>query len=158
MSGSTSKSVVSWRAVSLGWAAAVFAGFAINPFLRSLYGLLSEPPVERGRFTAAIVVVSLVSGFLAYLIGGYVAARTARSPGGKNGAMTAVLGLIVGSVLAVVLAVFGTVFPEGVALPPAGFGLAGGTLLASVVLFLVNLFGGYVGGKLGEPPPGARRP
>ena len=38
-----------------------------------------------------------------------------------------------------------------VALPPVGFGMAGAALIAGLVLFLVNLFGGYIGGKLGEP-------
>ncbi len=144
---------IRWGAVSLGWVAAVLAGFAINPFLRSLYGLLAESPGRRGDFTLAIVVVSLLSGFLAYLIGGYVAAKQARGSGGTNGAMTAVFGLLVGSVLAIILTVFGMVFPEGVALPPAGFGFDDEVLLAGVFLFLVNLFGGFVGGKLGEPSP-----
>lgn len=144
---------IRWTAVSLGWAAAVLAGFAINPFLRGLYSLLAEPPLRRGDFTLAIVVVSLLSGFLAYLIGGYVAAKQARASGGTNGAMTAVFGLLVGSVLAIILTVFGMVFPEGVALPPAGFGFDDEVLLAGVFLFLVNLFGGFVGGKLGEPSP-----
>lgn len=114
MSGGASG--IRWRAVTWGWAAAVFAGLAMTPFFRSLYALLSEPPVERDRFTASITVVSAVSGFLAYLIGGYVTARMARSAGAKNGAMTVVLGLVVGTVLAMILALFGTVSPEGVAL------------------------------------------
>jgi uncharacterized membrane protein len=78
--------------------------------------------------------------------------------GGLNGAMTAVFGLILGLVVSAILAVLGVTFAEGVAMPPANFGLAGGVLLAGLVLFLVNLFGGYVGGKLGEPSrPEVRR-
>jgi hypothetical protein len=43
-------------------------------------------------------------------------------------------------------------------MPPANFGLAGSVLLAGLLLFLVNVFGGYVGGKLGETPrPEVRR-
>ncbi len=150
MDGSRDKGV-RWGSVALGWVAAVLAGVVISPLLRILYGLVVEPPVQRGEFTASVVVISLVSGFLAYLVGGYVAAKSAGRSGGLNGAMTAVFGVILGVVLALILAVFGIVFVEGVAIPPVNFGLAGGALLAGLVLFLVNLFGGYVGGKLGEP-------
>jgi hypothetical protein len=136
----------------LGWLVAVAVGAVISPILRLMYGLVVEPPVERGEFTATVVAISLVSGFLAYLVGGYVAGKLAGASGGLNGAMTAVFGLLVGLVLAVVLAAFGVLFSEGVAVPPAGFGLAGAALLSGLVLFLVNLLGGYVGGKLGEPP------
>jgi hypothetical protein len=149
----TTEGGVRWRAVLLGWVAAFLAGFAITPLLRALYGLLAEPPVWRGQFDLSIVVVSLLAGFLAYLIGGYVAASQARASGGKNGAMTAVLGLVAG----LVLAASGVVFSAGVALPPAGFGLTGDAMLAGGLLFLANLFGGYVGGKLGEPSPVAKR-
>ncbi len=150
MEGSVRKGV-RWRSVAVGWLVAVLVGAIISPLLRGLYGLVAEPPVERGEFTAAIIVISLVSGFLAYLVGGFVAARSARYSGGLNGAMTAIFGVIVGVVLAVILAVFGVIFAEGVAMPPVSFGLAGSALLAGLILFLVNLFGGYVGGKLGEP-------
>ncbi len=143
---------VSWRSVALGWVVAVLVGAVVSPTLRTLYGLVVEPPLERGEFTATVVVISLVSGFLAYLVGGYVAGRSARYSGGLNGAMTAVFGLALGLILASVLAVFGVIFPEGVAVPPACFGLIGEALLAGLILFFVNLFGGYVGGKLGESP------
>lgn len=149
---------IRWGAVVLGWAVAVLAGIVISPLLRMVYGLFAEPSIERGELTISIVVISLTSGFLSYLIGGYVAARLARYSGGKNGAMTAVFGLVAGIVLAVILGVFGVVFTEGVAVPPVGFGLAGRALLAGSILFLINLFGGYVGGQLGEPSrPGIKR-
>lgn len=141
-----------WGAVFLGWAVAVLAGLVLSPLLRLLYTSLSEPAVGRGELTATLVVISLVAGFLSYLIGGYVAARAAGHSGGKHGALTAVFGLLVGLALAVVLGLFGIVFAEGAALPPVGFGLAGAALLAGFILFLTNLFGGLVGGKLGEPP------
>jgi len=140
----------------MGWAVAVLAGLVISPLLRILYTSLSEPPGERGELTATLVVISLAAGFLSYLMGGYVAARMAGRSGGKHGSLTAVFGLIVGLVLAVVLGLFGAVFAEGVALPPAGFGLAGAALLAGLILFLTNLFGGFVGGKLGEPATAQR--
>lgn len=148
---------IRWKAVSLGWLAAFAAGFAASPLARAAYGFFAESPVRREEFSLAMVIVSLLAGFLAYLIGGYVAARKARASGGVHGAMTAVFGLLAGAALAVVLALFGTVFPEVVALPPAAFGLSGAALPAGALLFFVNLFGGFVGGKLGEPSPKAPR-
>ena len=140
-----------WGAVALGWAVAVVGGIVTSTSLRSLYGLLAGPEVERGSFTAAVVVVSLVAGFLSYLVGGYVAARSARRSGRRHGALAAFAGLSAGIVLALVLTPFGVVFAEGVALPPACFGLEGDALLAGLALFLTNLFGGFVGGTMGEP-------
>lgn len=140
-----------WAAVILGLTVAVFAGIAISSLLRSLYGLLIGPEAERGSFTAAVAVVSLVSGFLAYLLGGYVAARAARRSGRRHGVLAAFAGLLLGLVLALVLAPFQVVFVEGVALPPACFGLEGEGPLAGLVLFSANLFGGLVGGTIGEP-------
>ena len=143
---------VHWDAVALGWIVASAAGVLLSPVFRFLYGLVAGPPAERGEFTATIVAVSLLSGFVAYLLGGYVAGRVAGASGGVNGAMTAVIGLAVGLVLAAVLTLFGVLFSEGVTVPPAGFGLAGTALLAGLLLFLANLMGGFVGGKLGEAP------
>ncbi len=151
-----------WGAVASGWAITVLAATVINPILRTLYGLFAEPPAERGELTAAVVVISVVSGFLSYLLGGYVAARMARYSGGKHGALTAVFGLMVGIILAIILTLFGLVFAKGTAAPPAGlgfadvvppasFGFAGTALVAGLILFLVDLFGGFIGGKLGEP-------
>lgn len=161
MNGSTRKGV-RWGSVALGWLVATVAGLAISLLSGALYGLVATPPAQiggqTGGFTATVVVVSLISGFLAYFLGGFVAGRSSGYSGGLNGAMTAVFGLIVGVALGAVLALFGVVFAGGVAVPPVNFGLGTGTLLAGLLLFLVNLFGGYVGGKLGEPSrPGVRR-
>lgn len=140
-----------WGAVALGWLVAVIAGIILTPVLRFLYELVIELSVERGELTTAAAAISVLSGFLAYLIGGYVAGKLSGGSGGLNGAMTAVFGGIVGLILAVLLSVFGLVFAEGVALPPSAFGVAGVALILGFVFFLINLFGGYVGGKLGEP-------
>ena len=163
MNSKTADYDVRGKAVALGWAIAVLVATVVNPTLSLLYGLISEPPpIERGELTATVVVISAVSGFLSYLVGGYVAAKVARYSGGKHGALTAVLGLIIGITMAIILALFGLVFAEGFPVPPASFGFAdivppasfgfsSAALLAGLVLFLVNLFGGFVGGKLGEP-------
>lgn len=144
---------IHWEAVALGWLVAACCGVVISPVLRTLYGLVVKPSPLRGEFTTAVVVISLLSGFLAYLPGGYTAGRLAKSSGGLNGAMTAVLGLVPGVILAVILSPSGTLFTEGVALPPSGFGLHAAALKAGALLVSVNLFGGFLGGNLGEPPP-----
>jgi hypothetical protein len=148
-----------WKSIVVGWLVAAVTGLVISPLLRGLYGSAAPPPIERGDFTAGLVIVSLVSGFLAYLAGGYVAAGIARRSGGLHGAMTAVFGLAVGIPLTFALAAFDAVFVEGVAAPPSSFDLnEREALLAGFLLFAANLFAGYVGGKLGElPEPGARR-
>lgn len=149
---------IRWGSVALGWLVATVVGALISLIFGGLYGLVDEPATRGGEITAGFVVTSLVSGFLAYLAGGFVAGRSAGHSGGLNGAMTAVFGLILGVIVGAILAILGVTFAEGVAMPPANFGLAGGVLLAGLVLFLVNLFGGYVGGKLGEPSrPEVRR-
>ena len=129
-------------------------GILTNIVFRQIYGLLAEPPVETGELTATVVVTSGASGFLSYLAGGYAAAKKARHSGGRHGALTAVFGLIVGVVLAIVLVLFGAVLGEGVAevvVPPASIGPIGAVWAFGAILFLINLFGGLVGGKLGEP-------
>lgn len=135
----------------MGWLVAVLGGVVISLALNLLYELATDFPVERGEFTLSVVVISLVSGFQAYLVAGFVAGRLAQRSGGLNGAMTALFGLITGLILAIVLDTYGVVFPEGVASPPACFGLTTEALLAGLVLFLFNLFGAYLGGQLGEP-------
>ncbi len=142
---------IRWEAVAVGWLVAVLGGVAISLALNLLYELATDFPVEREKFTLSVVAISLVSGFQAYLVGGYVAGRIARRSAVVNGAMTALVGLITGLTLAIVLDTYGVIFPEGVAAPPACFGLTTEALLAGLVLFLFNLFGGYLGGHLGEP-------
>lgn len=142
---------VRWRSVALGWLVAAVAGAAIRPLLGALYGSLASLPAETGASNATVVVLALVSGFLAYLLGGFTAARSSGHSGALNGAMTAVLGLVLGLVASAVLAPFDAVFTWGVAAPPANFGLGGEALAGGLLLFLSDLFGGYVGGELGEP-------
>ena len=157
MSGNVGKGI-QWGSIALGWLVAAVVGALISLLFSGLYGLVDEPAAEGGEITTSFVIISLVSGFVAYLAGGFVAGRSAGYSGGLNGAMTAVFGLILGLVVGTILAVVGVTFTEGVAMPPANFGLTWSVLLAGLILFLVNLFGGYIGGKLGEPSrPEVRR-
>lgn len=142
---------IRWGRVVLGWLVAAAAGAVIRPLLGALYGSLAALPAGTGASNATTLVLALVSGFLAYLVGGFTAARSSGRSGALNGAMTAVLGLVVGLAASAALAPFDAVFAWGVAAPPANFGLGGEDLAGGLLLFLSNLFGGYVGGELGEP-------
>ena len=143
-----------WEGVALGWLVALPAGLLLGPLFRAAYDATTGSAVTPGKFTAGLVIVSLVSGFLAYLFGGYVAGRFARKAGGLHGAMTAVLGAAMGAVLAA----FGIAVSGGVLVALFGLGFGEVTASTAIALFLAYLFGGYVGGKLGEPSePAVRR-
>jgi hypothetical protein len=109
---------------------------------------------ERGPGHWRAVAIFLLTGFLSYIAGGYAAARLAGASGGLNGAMTAIFGVVVGVVLGLVLAALGLIASggEGLPAPPVGFGgIAGEAFLAGLILLAVNVLGGYLGGKWGQP-------
>jgi uncharacterized membrane protein AbrB (regulator of aidB expression) len=83
---------IRWESIALGWLVALPAGLLLGPLLRGA-------SVTPGKLTPGLVIVSVVTGFLAYLFGGYVAGRFARRASGLHGAMTAVLGAAAGAVL-----------------------------------------------------------
>jgi hypothetical protein len=146
-----------WRAVVLGWAVAIAAGIALNLLFEAAHVLLfGGGGLNAANLTTGVVVISLLSGFLAHFAGGYVAGRRARASGGLHGVMVAILGfcfvvVAVAVVAAILLATAGVVLVEGgIPLPSVTLGFAGGALLASLALLALNLLGGFFGGKLGE--------
>lgn len=147
-------STIRWDGVALGWLVAIPTGLLLGPPVRGVYDVLTGSSVMQGKFTAGLVIVSLVSGFLAYLLGGYVAGKFARRAGGLHGVMTAIFGVAIGATLGT----FGIALSGGVMVALIGLGLDEVTAFTALALFLVYLFGGYVGGKLGEPSePAVRR-
>jgi hypothetical protein len=133
--------------VALGWLVAFPAGLLLGPLLRAAYDAMTGSVVTPERLTSGLVIISIVSGFLAYLFGGYVAGKLARRAGGLHGAITAIVGAAAGTILGGLgIAVSGGIL---VALPDLGFGKI--TVSATLALLLAYVFGGYVGGKLGEP-------
>jgi hypothetical protein len=154
-SGVSAGGNIRWEGVALGWLVAVPAGLLLGPPLRVTYDTLTGSALTPGKFTSGIVIVSLVSGFLAYLFGGCVAGRFARRAGGLHGAMTA----IVGAATAALFGAFGIAISGGVLVALIGPGFGEATASAALAMFLAFAFGGYVGGKLGEPSqPAVRRP
>jgi hypothetical protein len=144
---------IRWEGVALGWLVAFPAGLLLGPLLRAAYDAMTGSVVTPERFTSGLVIVSLVSGFLAYLFGGYVAGRFARRAGGLHGAITATVGAVAGAVLSA----FGIVVSGGILVALIGLGFDEVTASTGLVLFLAYLFGGYIGGKLGEPSEPAMR-
>ena len=149
----SAREVIRWEGVALGWLVALPAGLLISPLLRAAYDAMTGSVVTPEKFTSGLVIVSLVSGFLAYLFGGYVAGKFARRAGGLHGAITAVVGAVAGAVLGA----FGIVVSGGILVVLIGLGFDGVTASTALALFLAYLFGGYVGGKLGEPSEPAMR-
>lgn len=148
---------LNWKAVAYGWIVAIVSGIAINVVFEATHiFLFSGEALNTGNVTAALVAISLVSGFLAHFAGGYVAGRKARTRGGLQGVMVAVLGFLfvvvaVAAVSAILVATAGIFLVEGeIPFPSITLGFAGGALLASVTLLVFNVLGGYFGGKLGE--------
>lgn len=156
MFGSISERL-NWGAAIWGWAVAIVTGILVNVVFEAAHVFVfSGNPLETPNLTTALVAISLVSGFLAHFAGGYVAGRRAQADGGLHGVMVAVLGFLfvvvaVAVVSAILVATAGIVLVEGgVSFPSVTLGFAGGALLASVVLLVFNVLGGYFGGKLGE--------
>jgi peptidoglycan biosynthesis protein MviN/MurJ (putative lipid II flippase) len=148
---------LSWRAVIYGWIVAIVTGVVLNVLFETAHVFLFGGQVlNPDNLTTALITLSLLSGFLSHFIGGYVAGRKAQVYGGLQGAMVAILGflfVVVAAVAisAIVVATAGLFLVEGgLALPSMTLGLAGGALLASLVLLALNLLGGYFGGKMGE--------
>jgi hypothetical protein len=138
---------VRWESVAVGWLVALPTGLLLSPLLRAVYDATTGSVVTPEKITSGLVIISIVSGFLAYLSGGFVEGKLARKAGGLHGAITAMVGAVAGAVLgALGIAVSGGML---VALLGLGFGKI--TVSAALALFMAYLFGGYVGGKLGEP-------
>lgn len=140
---------IQWWAVLVGWVFAVLSGLVIGPVLSVVYRQPFGAWAEGARIPA--VAVALASAFLAYLVGGFVAAKLARYSGALHGAMTAVLGFVVGASAAAVV-VFAGAGPSGTpvaaSVEPAS---VTGLLFVAAALLAVSLAGGYVGGRRGQP-------
>lgn len=115
---------IRWRAVILGWAVAIATGNVLNLLFEAAHILLfGGDPLDAANLTTAVVMISLISGFVAHFAGGYVAGRRARTSGGLQGVMVALLGFVfvvaaLVIVSAIVVATAGVVLAEGGSLSP----------------------------------------
>ena len=88
-----------WGRIALGWLVAVLAGVLVSPLIRALFGLRAEPP---GDGVSSRPQNRLPGLGLPGISGRWVpCGQACRLPWGLNGAMTAVLGMVFGMMLAV---------------------------------------------------------
>ncbi|TCJ16857.1 hypothetical protein E0L93_09080 [Rubrobacter taiwanensis] len=145
---------IRWKAVVSGWIVAILTGIVVNAafWIAHRWLFVGTPPEYD---TTALITISLISGFLAHFVGGYVAGRKSGVAGGLNGAMVALLGtaaLVFSVVLipAIIIATAGAILVGGIEVPAVTDEFARGLLLTLLALFLLNLAGGFSGGRLGE--------
>ena len=109
---------------------------------------------NREEVSLAGLVGGLVVLFLAFVVGGWAAARIARYSGARNGLMTAVWAIVLAAVLAALAAWLGSeydVFRE-TRLPQwfSRDALTVGAIVSALVAIAVMLLGGFLGGMWGE--------
>lgn len=154
----TARGGVSAGAVLTGVVVAFGAMFVLTAVISGvLVGLGLTDELRPGEVTdvgIATGVGLVVAQFLSYTWGGYAAGRMSRGAGSANGALVALLALVVGIVVGAIAAGIGatedvrTPF-NSIQLPADGEVLRWGTGLAIAALAAM-FFGGIVGGTLGS--------
>lgn len=106
------------------------------------------------KLTAGGLIGGLVTLFLAFLVGGWVAGRVARYDGGRNGLLTAVWFLLLAAITAGLGAWAGDEYDvfRNVNLPQwfDRDALTGAAIGTGLLALAVMLGAGYLGGRLGE--------
>lgn len=156
--GIAARGGVSFGAVLTGTLVAFGAMFVLTAVISGiLVGLgLSEDltPGEAAEVGIATGIGLVVAQFVSYMWGGYAAGRMSRGAGSANGALVALLGIVVGIAVGAIAAGIGatedlrTPFNSSV-LPADGEVLRWGTGLAIAALAAM-FFGSIVGGTLGS--------
>lgn len=129
--------------------AGTFAALGLLLALTSLAGaVLTVALDDLGEASLGAVVAGLVVLALALLFGGWVAGRSARYDGARNGLLAGLLFIVVAAVLAAIAA--GNDEVRDLGLPSFSFG--GGTaaaIAAGLVALVVVLAAAAIGGRLG---------
>ena len=109
---------------------------------------------NRDELSIGGLISGLVALFLAFLIGGWVAARIARHKGGVHGLLTAVWMILLAAILAALGAWFGSEFDVFKSLSlPQWFdedAFTTGAIISGLVAIAAMLLGGWLGGRMGE--------
>jgi MFS family permease len=99
-------------------------------------------------------IAGAVALFIAFLIGGWAAARIARYRGPLHGVLTAVWFIVLAAVLAALGAWFGAEYNvfKNLALPQwfSADALTIGAIISGLVAIAIMLLGGWLGGRLGD--------
>lgn len=154
----------SWASVIFGWVASIGAALLLAGIVSGVVGaILGLVGLGGGAISAAIGLV--VTVFLVYLIGGYVAGRMAGHSGAKHGLLVPVLAIVIAILLALIGGALGLSFlnqiqsvaqqalqgiPQGLTQfnAPQGAGLWG--LIAGLVALAAMFGGAALGGKWGS--------
>jgi MFS family permease len=139
----------------------MLAALALTAILAGLIGAaLGAIGYQRGLDNVAreISVAGLIGGivtlFIAFLVGGWAAARIARYDGRRNGVMTAIWAILLAAALSALAAAAGDEYDVFRNLDVPQFfsqdALTTGAIVSGVVAALAMLLGGFLGGDWGE--------
>ena len=145
-------------ATLIGMLSALAVLILIGGLIGAAIGAIGYQTGLKGNHTS-LSIAGLVGGvvtlFLAFLIGGWAAARIARYDGIRNGVMTAVWAVLLAAALAGLGAAFGTKYNvfENVPNLPNWFSrdaLTAGAIASAVAAVVAMVAGGALGGRRGE--------
>ena len=109
---------------------------------------------NRDELSIGAVIAGMLALFLAFLIGGWTAARVARHDGPKHGLLTVVWFVLLAALLAALGALLGSEYNifETLSLPQwfSSDAFTIGAIISGIVAIAVMLLGGWLGGKLGD--------
>lgn len=135
---------------------AIVTGAVVAAILNLMVGLAAPNEGLESLYNTAIIAA--LGGFVAYLIGGYIAGRMAGGHGGLNGIVAVGAGFLIGTVIGIVQGVIMTstgASPND--MDPSSLDISAEQIrrliIGSIIAFgsfLMNFVIGYFAGKLGE--------
>lgn len=109
---------------------------------------------NRDELSIGGLIAGMLALFLAFLIGGWTAARIAQHDGPKHGLLTVLWFVILAAILAGLGALLGSEYNvfESLSLPQwfSSSALTIGAIISGIVALAAMLLGGWLGGKLGD--------
>lgn len=139
---------------TLGFLASLFAAGA-GSIAFQLNLINADGGLDESSAVALIIAAAVV--FTSFLVGGFAAGRMARYSGGINGIGAGLWALLLGAIFAALGAWIGAEYnafngsdlPNWIAQLDVE-DLTSEAVIATVVMIAATLFGGYVGGRMGE--------
>jgi uncharacterized membrane protein len=109
---------------------------------------------NRGELSIGALIAGMLALFLAFLIGGWTAARIARHDGPRHGLLTVLWFVLLAAILAGLGALLGSEYNvfQNLSLPQwfSSSALTIGAIVSGLVALVAMLLGGWLGGKLGD--------